>query len=145
MAHLYLTPLLVARLLTESYRDQLQDIGADTSSKYAWVQNNPFSVFTDPTFLQYNPEFSQLSTVYLNDAGTLLVEEGSSDATAALWKWVLSDPEARAWLDALTRAGRRLGHEREPVLQHQPVGQPLGRGLRFDRRRRPSRRAIPTA
>ena len=33
VANLYLTPLLVARLLTESYRDQLQDVGADTSAE----------------------------------------------------------------------------------------------------------------
>ncbi len=126
VAHIYLTPLLVARLLTESYRDQLQDIGADTSSKYAWVQNNPLSVFTDPTFLQYNPEFSQLSTVYLNDAGTLLVEEGSSDATAALWKWVLSDPEARAWLDALPGQGADSGMNVNPYYSTNPSVNPSG-------------------
>lgn len=99
LEHLYLTPLLIARLLTESYRDQLQFVQGDTSPKYAWVQKNPASLFTDPNFLEYNPEFSQLSPSYLIDAGTLLVEEGSSDATEALWKWVLSDPEARAWLN----------------------------------------------
>jgi hypothetical protein len=105
LAHLYLTPLLVARLLTESYRDQLQGVGGDSSSKYAWAQSNPNSIFTDPNFLEYNPEFSQMSTIYGIDAGTLLVEEGSSDATEALWKWVLSDPEARAWLNGKPDAG----------------------------------------
>ena len=116
----------MARLLTESYRDQLQDIGADKSPKYAWVQNNPLSVFTDPTFLQYNPEFSQLSTVYLNDAGTLLVEEGSSDATAALWKWVLSDPEARAWLDAQPGQGADSGMNVNPYYSTNPSVNPSG-------------------
>jgi hypothetical protein len=99
LAHVYLTPLLAARLLTESYKDQLQGVRNDTSSKYRWIQNNPDSVFDDPQFLQYNPEFSQLSSQYQTDAGTLLVEEGSSDATLELWKWVLSDPQAVAWLD----------------------------------------------
>ena len=89
----------MARLLTESYKDQLQGVRNDTSPRYSWVQNNPDSVFADPQFLQYNPEFSQLSSQYQTDAGTLLVEEGSSDATSTLWKWVLSDPQAVAWLD----------------------------------------------
>jgi len=99
VAHLYLTPLLVARLLTESYKDQLQGVRGDKAPSYAWVQNNPDSVFDDPQFLQYNPEFSQMSSEYQTDAGTLLVEDGSSDATLALWKWVLSDPLAVEWLD----------------------------------------------
>jgi hypothetical protein len=99
LQHLYLTPLLVARLLTESYKDQLQGVRYDTSAKYSWIEDNPDSVFDDPQFLQYNPEFSQLSSQYQTDAGTLLVEEGSSDATLELWKWVLSDPQAVAWLD----------------------------------------------
>ncbi len=103
--HIYLTPLLVARLLTESYRDQLPGVRYNTSPAYDWVKQNPLSVFTDPNFLEYNPEFADLSTSYLTDAGTLLVEEGSSDATVALWKWVLSDPEARAWLDGTPDPG----------------------------------------
>ncbi len=126
VAHLYLTPLLVARLLTESYRDQLQDVAADTSPKYAWAQNNPTSVFADPTFLQYNPEFSQLNTQYLSDAGTLLVEEGSSDATAALWQWVLSDPEARAWLNALPGRGADSGMNVNPYYSTNPSVNPSG-------------------
>jgi uncharacterized membrane protein YgcG len=126
VANVYLTPLLVARLLTESYRDQLVDIAADTSPSYAWIQNHPTSVFTDPTFLQYNPEFSQLSTSYLNDAGTLLVEEGSSDATSALWKWVLSDPEAEAWLDGLPGKGADQGMNVNPYYSTNPAVNPSG-------------------
>ena len=96
--HLYLTPRLVAKLLTESYQAQLENVTNDTQSGYSWALRNPTSLLTDPDFLQYNKEFSLLSTQQKIDAGTLLVEEGSSDAATALWKWVLSDKAARLWL-----------------------------------------------
>jgi hypothetical protein len=97
--NLYLTPRLVAKLLTESYQGQLRDVTKTQLPGYAWAKNNPVSLFSDPDFLQYNPEFSLLSTQEQIDAGTLLVEEGSSDAASTLWQWVLSDPAAVAWLD----------------------------------------------
>ncbi len=99
--HLYLTPRLVAKLLTESYQAQLVDVTNDDSGAYSWVQKNPTSLFTDPDFLQYNPEFNLLSTQEKVDAGTLLVEESSSDAATALWKWVLADKAAREWLSGV--------------------------------------------
>jgi hypothetical protein len=98
VANIYLTPRLVAKLLTESYQAQLEDVTNDTSSAYAWIQHNPVSILTDPDFLQYNPEFAELTTTQAIDAGTVLVEEASSDANQALWQWVLSDPAALAWL-----------------------------------------------
>jgi len=97
--HVYLTPLLVAKLLTESYQAELRDVVTDKSSSYSWVQHNPTSLITDPDFLQYNPEFADLSnTAGGLDAASLVVEESSSDAALAVWNWILSDPEARAWL-----------------------------------------------
>ncbi|MGA2520643.1 MAG: hypothetical protein ABSG81_07480 [Acidimicrobiales bacterium] len=100
--HINLTPLLVAKLLTESYLAELRDVSTDDGpgSKWAWVKNNPTSLVTDPDFLQYNPEFADLSSTAGGlDAATLVVEESSSDAATALWDWVLSDPAADAWLD----------------------------------------------
>ena len=97
--HLYLTPRLVAKLLTESYQAELQDVYYKPPAGYAWVQKNPETLVDDPDFLQYNPEFSLLSNIQALDSATLLVEESSSDAAAALWNWVLSDPAARAWLN----------------------------------------------
>ena len=98
VANIYLTPRLVAKLLTESYQAQLEDVTNDSSPAYAWIQHNPVSILTDPDFLQYNPEFAQLTTTELIDAGTLLVEEASSDANQEVWQWILSDPAALAWL-----------------------------------------------
>lgn len=98
ISHIYLTPRLVAKLLTESYQDQIQGVLAARPAAYSWVLKNPTSIFSDPDFLQFNPEFADLSTQYLTQAGNLVVEETNSDATAELWKWVLGDHEAAAWL-----------------------------------------------
>jgi hypothetical protein len=98
VANIYLTPRLVAKLLTESYQAQLEDVTNDSSSAYAWIQHNPVSILTDPDFLQYNPEFAELTTTELIDAGTVIVEEASSDANREVWQWILSDPAALAWL-----------------------------------------------
>ena len=98
IATINLTPRLVAKLLTESYKGQFEEISATKPANYGWVTSNPGTLFSDPDFLQYNPEFSELTTGQQVDAGTLLVEEANSDAAATLWKWVLSDPEAESWL-----------------------------------------------
>ncbi len=99
--NLYLTPRLMAKLLTQSYQSQLVDLtgaSAATKARYAWALHNPVNLFTDPDFLQYNPEFKDLSTSQALDVGTALVEEASSDAATEIWKWILADPEASAWL-----------------------------------------------
>jgi hypothetical protein len=94
-----LTPRLVAKLLTESYKGQFEEISAVKPPGYnKWLANNPETLFSDPDFIQYNPEFGELTTEQQVDAGTLLVEEAGSDAASTLWKWVLSDPSAEQWL-----------------------------------------------
>ncbi len=98
ITHIYLTPRLVAKLLTESYQAQLEEVTASKRSAYAWIQHNPASLVTDPDFLQWNPEFALLSTQQQLDAGDLVVEQGTSDAATTVWKWILADPEAAAWL-----------------------------------------------
>jgi hypothetical protein len=98
VAQLFLTPRLVAKLLTESYQAQLEEVTSDKASGYAWIQGNPTSLVTDPDFLQYNPEFKELTVQQQLDAATLVVEESSSDAASTLWSWVLADPAAKAWL-----------------------------------------------
>jgi hypothetical protein len=102
---LNLTPRLVAKLLTESYEAQFFEItgfnnvyGASyPPTGYDWLRHNPYDLFADPDFLQYNPEFQLLAGNPSYDSG-LIVEEPDSDAAYQLWTWVLGDPEARAWL-----------------------------------------------
>jgi hypothetical protein len=98
VAHIYLTPRLVAKLLTESYQDQFYELGVSGVQGYNWVKKNPVSLVDDPDFLQYNPEFKTLATLQPAESGGLVVEQPNSDAAYELWQWVLSDREARAWL-----------------------------------------------
>jgi hypothetical protein len=98
VAHIYLTPRLVAKLLTESYLDQFFELGISGVQGYDWVKKNPISLLTDPDFLQFNPEFTKLQTSGAAESGGLVVEQPTSDAAYELWQWILSDREARAWL-----------------------------------------------
>jgi hypothetical protein len=131
--HLYLTPLLVAKLLTESYKAQLEDVSADTASAYAWVQHNPTSLLSDPDFLQYNPEFTLLAAGDNGglDAAALVVEESSSDAASTLWNWVLSDPEADAWLSGASTGEPANGGTMlvNPIYSTNPSVNPSGQAF----------------
>ncbi|AWB96450.1 hypothetical protein DCE93_12990 [Agromyces badenianii] len=98
-----LTPRLIAKLLTSSYRDALP-FDADRShlghtAGTAFVPN-PRNLLFDPDFLEVNaddPEWSQqaIANVSLSD---MIVPQGRSDAAYALWSYVMADAEARAFL-----------------------------------------------
>jgi hypothetical protein len=122
--HIYLTPRLVAKLLTQSYQAEFESVTSTKPAKYDWVQGNPTSLFTDPDFLQYNPEFADLTTQEKVDASTLVVEESSSDAATALWQWVLSDPAAKAWMDG-SQPGPG-GMKVNPIYSTNPSVNPTG-------------------
>ena len=99
---LKLTPRLVAKLLTSSYWESLPD-GADRSEiGFVNVDNpgpNPANLTKDPDFLAINdPEwgYQDLSGPALSD---LLVPGGRSDLATQLWRYVLADPDAVAFLD----------------------------------------------
>lgn len=103
VAEINLTPRLVAKLLTQSYRTQVE-VGPstpryDTGKEYDWVKKNPVHMRLDPDFLRFNPEFNLMQIVHLKNFGGLLLPRGSSDAALQVWEYVLADPEARAWLD----------------------------------------------
>ena len=104
--NIYLTPLLVARLLTESYQRPVPGHHRTTPRRSTRGSRTIRSACS-PIRISSSTTRSSPSSArsYLNDAGTLLVEEGNSDATSALWKWVLSDPEAVAWLDGSPARG----------------------------------------
>ena len=108
VSHIYLTPRLMAKLLTESYQAQLVDVTSRRNLQrctYHLGAEEPASACSPtPTSCEYNPEFKLLSTQQELDRrrAALVVEEPSSNSDAAhrmLWNWVLSDPEAHAWLN----------------------------------------------
>ncbi len=96
IADVNLTPRLVAKLLTQSYRGA---VSIGKPSAYDWVQANPQHLGLDPDFLQFNPEFQELQIADSRVFSSLELPAGNSDAAQQLWEWILADPEAKAWLD----------------------------------------------
>lgn len=97
IAELNLTPRLVAKLLTQSYRGQVS-IFSPPPDSYGWVEDNPTDIDLDPDFVRFNPEFELLTTRASRNMGGLILAAGLSDAAQQVWEWILADPEAAAWL-----------------------------------------------
>jgi hypothetical protein len=123
-ANLNLTPRLLAKLLTQSYRRQLIII---QQAPYDWVKKNPDHLGEDPDFLQFNPEFKEQNILNRRTFSGLVAPSGISDAAQILWQYVLADPEAKAWLSG---AADPWGMVVNPVYStdgtKNPSGQPFG-------------------
>ncbi len=98
VADLNLTPRLVAKLLTQSYRGAVT-IQGTAPPGYTWLASNPAHMGLDPEFIRYNPEFELLQIGDSRTFSGLEMPEGNSDAAQQVWEYVMSDPEARAWLN----------------------------------------------
>lgn len=81
---LRLTPRLVAKLLTHSYR-------SNVNVKAGYLAGNPVSIERDPEFIRLNPEFADLG----NERLELRMPTGVSYTTRMLWSWIAADDEAR--------------------------------------------------
>ena len=121
VSHLNLTPRLLAKLLTQSYADQVQ-IEA-SSPPYPWLKGNPPHMGADPDFLQFNPEFGQLNVTNARNFSGLVLPLGNSDAAQQVWAYVLADPEAKAWLDG---APDKWGMKVNPVYATAASANPSG-------------------
>lgn len=86
---LKLTPRLVAKLLTQSYRGSV--VG-----KADYLAANPAGLADDPEFTDLNPAYRGFQ--YWTVVADAIVPLPTSDATTMLWRWVLSDRDARAFL-----------------------------------------------
>ncbi|MFI6338541.1 hypothetical protein [Streptomyces sp. NPDC050535] len=96
-----LTPRLVAKLLTESYRNSPWGAvaGSTVADGYGWAKNNPAGLATDPEFVALNPEFAELSVAETPATDTdLLTALGHSDSARAVWQWIVADKDARNFL-----------------------------------------------
>lgn len=96
VANLNLTPRLVAKLLTQSYQEQVNIVAPPD---YDWDGDNPPHLGQDPDFLRFNPEFELLLIANARSFSGLSLPAGNSDAATQVWEWVMADPEAKAWLD----------------------------------------------
>ncbi|MFD5792026.1 hypothetical protein ACFWIO_00510 [Streptomyces diastatochromogenes] len=104
-----LTPRLIAKLLTESYRNSpwgavktVYSGGTATltaAKGYGWAKNNPAGLLSDPEFLALNPEYAHQSIAENPSTDTdLEVALGHTDAARQLWNYVLADKGARRFL-----------------------------------------------
>ncbi|MFF7752751.1 hypothetical protein ACFZCP_26700 [Streptomyces sp. NPDC007971] len=98
---LKLNARLVAKLLTESYRNSPWGsvLRGKPAKGYGWAANNPAGLASDPEFISLNPEFAQLSVAETPNTDTdLMTSLGHSDSARALWQWILADKDARRFL-----------------------------------------------
>src|SRR5262249_35605039 len=84
-----LTPRLVAKLLTQSYRGSV--VGSP-----GYLSHNPIGLTLDPEFLDLNPDYQGFAVHF--QPPDALVQLGSSDLISLLWSWVITDPDARDFL-----------------------------------------------
>ncbi|MFG3658310.1 hypothetical protein [Streptomyces sp. NPDC047706] len=84
-----LTPRLVAKMLTHSYRN---DVSLAPSPEH--IKDNPLDYTEDPEFTELNPDFPPVP----GSPMSLMAPIGNSDTARLIWNWLQSDPEARDFL-----------------------------------------------
>lgn len=102
LMNINLTPRLVLKLISQSYEDGVSVFDPDFGSG-GTMQHNAFDLVTDPDFQKVNPpvpgvtpDFTKITIV--SGIGDAIMPSESSDAIAALWKWIDADPDAHAFL-----------------------------------------------
>ncbi|MGW3916161.1 hypothetical protein ACWEBX_32295 [Streptomyces sp. NPDC005070] len=121
-----LTPRLVAKLLTESYRNSPWGavLGDAAATGYDWAKNNSAGLASDPEFISLNPEFADLSVSETPSTDTdLITSLGHSDSARALWQWILADKDARGFLAGETDAwGAKVNPYYSTTASRNPTG-----------------------
>ena len=89
-----LTPRLLAKLMTQSYAFD-KAFGTSTS-----VESNPFDLSQDPDFLAINPDFTPqgYKSFISSGVGRMFVVAGLSDSASLVWRYIVSDSDARSFL-----------------------------------------------
>lgn len=93
VTQLNLTPRLVAKLLTDSYVNALP-----TYAVVPYLGKNPQNITKDPDFLAVNDPMWRHQNLASPGLADALVSLGRSDSAVAVWNYVLSDPDAVAFL-----------------------------------------------
>ncbi len=91
-----LTPLLMAKALTQSYQQDLPDFFPTYGDEGpTWAKSNPLNISVDPQFQTLNPEVPQ------DPSGPIapLLTEDHSAANQQVWQWIDADSTASGWLD----------------------------------------------
>jgi hypothetical protein len=90
---LRMTPLLLAKLLTESYPGDLVVKEEDPA-----LAHNPLNITLDPEFIALNPGIKQ-GVAASEAASELMSISSDSDVIEALTSYINADPTARVWLN----------------------------------------------
>jgi len=96
-----LTPRLLAKLLTNSYLDSLPTYADKAHLGQISVLepgNNARNLTLDPDFLEINDPEWQYEALISPSLSDLLVPQGRSDAAWQLWRYIMSDADAVAFL-----------------------------------------------
>jgi hypothetical protein len=91
---------LVAKLLTQSYAFAIFD--QEGFRRSGWmVRHRPASLATDPEFVRLNPSLAHISLTAssVTSMDHLVLEALRSDGASQVWKWIVQDPDARAFLN----------------------------------------------
>ncbi|HEY0227939.1 MAG TPA: hypothetical protein VGC05_16465, partial [Mycobacterium sp.] len=98
---LKLSPRLVAKMLTQSYRNQIVGPPSPPEGYPTYLASvNPNCLFNDPEFAELNPDFGTLYRGSCDKPTSQIVETGPAgdDAIELLWRWIQADDAARKWL-----------------------------------------------
>ena len=93
-----LTPRLVAKLLTQSYKMEVPAKTTDYAVDY--LPNNPYCITQDPEFVALNKDvLSHVSTLCTASSSSLVLSgPAGDDAIQLLWQWIEADKSAAQWL-----------------------------------------------
>lgn len=91
MTSMNLTPRLLAKLLTSSYTGSLP-------ANAPYLAGNPRNVLFDPDFLEINDAAWRDQAIVSASVSDLMVTQGRSGYAEAIWKYILADADARAFL-----------------------------------------------
>jgi hypothetical protein len=92
--HIKLTPRLLAKALSQSYRFDLPDVDSNHAGP-AWASHNPNFITDDPEFRTLNPG---IATPPSGSPLAPLLTQDHSGVNQQVWAWIQADPAARAWL-----------------------------------------------
>jgi hypothetical protein len=106
-----LTPLLLAKLLTESYPGSTA-----VAQAHPGFKDNPLSLNLDPDFYKINPGLDR--THWSEAAATLLATSTTSAVMSELTSYIAADPQAMAFLDGRPEHDGLYTMRVNPAYQH---------------------------
>lgn len=120
-----LTPRLLAKALTQSYRSDLPDFDNNHPGP-DWAKKNPLTILKDPEFEKLNPDVPTSTGSGSPDAP--LLTEDHSGVNQQVWQWIQSDKAARDWLSGtadengmvVNPAFKSLGLNKSPAIDSFP-------------------------